>query len=335
MRKSGILGVAVLGGLAAGGWRLAHAAGGPHAAFARTAVDLGPVRAAESAHLSFPLRNTGSAPLEILGVDGDCGCIRPMFPKHVPPGGSAAIDGVFEAEPMWGGKMEKTLRVRTNDGSHGEIRLTVTADVVPFVRMEPRTPLVLQFDPGKTYTQEVVLTPRTGSGIRLSNPRCEQPFVHASLLPAAGRDGKDAQRLRLTIGPVTQPGDFTATVKLVTTEPKLPEAWFVIAGLAKSGPVVSPAQVVLPARSAGEMAGELARVQVLCRTGSVRVLGVETGTPYLKTEVVEKAPGHLSEVVVRGAGRPKPGPLHATLKLRTDYKMGPVVQVPFSVMVNP
>ena len=335
MRKSSILRVAVLSGVAAGGWGLARAAGGPHAAFARTVVDLGPVKAAESARLSFPLRNTGSAPLEILSVDGDCGCIRPSFPKRVPAGGSAAIDGVFEAEPMWGGKMEKTLRVRTNDASQGEIRLTVKMDVVPFVRMEPRTPLVLQFDPGKTYTQDVVLTPRAGGNIRLSSPKCEQSFVHASLLPASAQDGKGSQRLRLTVGPVTQPGDFTATVKLATTEPKLPEAWFVIAGLAKSGPVVSPAQVVLPSRSAGEMAGELARVQVLCRTGSVRVLGVETGTPFLKAEVVEKAPGHLSEVVVRGTGRPKPGPLRASLKLRTDYKATPVVQVPFSVVVNP
>ncbi len=317
------------------GWGGAAAAGAPRLELTATHKDLGVVRAGESARLTFPLRNTGSAPLQILGVEGDCGCIRPSFPKQVPAGAAAAIDGIFEAEPMWGGRVEKSLRLRTNDVAQPELRLVVTAQVLPFVRMEPRSPLMLPFEHGGRYEKEVLLVPRAGSHLGLSSPRCDRPFVHAQLVPPGGSDPKRAYRLRLTIGPVARSGDFTATVKLTTSEPKMPEAWFVIAGLAKSGPVVSPDRIVVPARRAGALGGELARLQVFTRTGPMKVLGVETGSAHLKAELTAKTPGHFYEVAVRPAGTLPPGILRATLRVRTDDPETPVVTVPFSMTIDP
>ena len=61
----------------------------------------------------------------------------------------------------------------------------------------------------------------------------------------------------------------------------------------------------------------MARLQVLTRRGHLKVLGVDTGTPALRTVVVPKTPGQFYDVVLRYAGGWKPGPVESTIRIRT------------------
>jgi hypothetical protein len=312
----------------------APAAGKPHASFPATAKDAGKVNAGEKTHLSFPLKNTGNAPLKIRSVDGDCGCLTPHFPPTVPAGGSAVVEATLEAEPMWSGKINKMMRVRTDDPSQSEIQLKVTATVVPFVGMEPSSPIVIPYERGKSYQKEVLLTPRSGSKISLSSPHATDPMVKARLTPPAASDATHAYHLSLNIGPVKRQGDFSVTVKLETTEHKMPEAWVILTFLASSGPVVSPNPLLVPARSADAAAKEITSFQVFTRRGPMRLLGVDPASPQIRAAIKTVADGHSYLVSVHSAGKLKPGPLHTRLKVRTDDKTTPVIELPLDVVIN-
>lgn len=302
---------------------------GARISFAATRCDLGTVNAGASTPLLIPFRNTGTRPLEILGVEGDCGCVTPIYPKIVPAGKSAEIAGRFEAQPAWGGRMERSLRVRTNDASQPEVGLSILVDVVPFVRMDPPSPLQMYFRPGQVYRKSVKLTPREGSRIRLSTPTTASPVVRVKLDPPASGDPKRAYTLHVTFGPRSQPGDFSAVVKLQTTEPRYPEVWLAVMGLAESGPVVNPSQVTLPVVPAAPAGTEVVRLQVFTRLGTLKLLSVDTGTPALRAERLRKAPGPFHVVSLRTTARWKSGNIRSTIRVRTDDPKSPVVTVPF------
>lgn len=311
-----------------------HAAGTPHASFATTAKDAGKVNAGEKTRVSFSLKNTGKAPLKIRSVDGDCGCLTPHFPPTVPAGGSAVVEASLEAEPMWSGKINKMMRVHTDDPAQPEIQLKVTATVVPFVDMQPTSPMVIPYERGKSYQKDVVLTPRPGSKISLSSPHATDPSVKAHLAAPAASDTTHAYHLSLNVGPVKRQGDFSVTVKLETTEHKMPEAWVILTFLANSGPVVSPNPLLVPTRSADAAAKEITSFQVFTRKGPMKLLGVDPASPQIKAEIKTVNAGHSYLVSVRSAGKLKPGPLHTRLKVRTDDKTTPVIELPLDMVIN-
>lgn len=307
---------------------------GPHAVFTVTRRDLGAVNAGATASMTFPLRNDGDRPLHIFSVEGDCGCVKPEFPRIVPAGKSAAITARFEAEALWDGLVEKGLRVKSDDPTQPEIKLAVAARVIPFIAMKPGSPLIIPHQRGQTYRHEILLTPRADSKLGISNPRSDSPLVKTTLTPPAAGDRTRTYRLHLTIGPCNQPGDFSATVKMDTTEQRLAERWFVVVGLAQSGPVASPREVSLSGLRATGAGQELARLQVFARTGELHLKSVETGSRLLRAKIEPRIPARVYDVVVTAAERLKPGPLETTLRIRTDDPKSPVLAVPFNATVQ-
>ncbi|MFN3653098.1 MAG: DUF1573 domain-containing protein [Armatimonadota bacterium] len=307
---------------------------GPRAVFAATRRDLGRVPAGESVALGFPLRNDGSQDLEIRSVEGDCGCVTSEFPRLVAPGGSAEIRGRFEPEAHWDGLVEKQLLVRTNDPTQPELKLAVAATVVPFIAMEPGGPLIVPYEPGRSYQREVRLVPRKGSPVGISSPQCDSPLVRAALLPPEPGDTARAYRLRLTIGPGPAPGDFNATVRMDTTEARLPQCWLAVVGLAQRGPVVSPRELSVPSLQPTGSGQELGRIQLFTRTGQLQLKRIETGSRLLRASVEPSTPGQFYDVTLTAAERLQPGLLSTTLRFHTDSPVAPVVSVPVRVTVQ-
>jgi hypothetical protein len=165
---------------------------------------------------------------------------------------------------------------------------------------------------------------------RCARPRAVRPSCGLSWLRARKRRPVwQAYRLHLVIGPRRQAGDFVARVQLATTDPQFPQEAVVVVGLAQSGPAVNPVEVVVPTIARGEKGKELRRMQVFNRGGPIRLLGVYTGNPGLRAEIVPKSPGHFYEVILRYAGGWKPGPVSSTIRVRTDDREFPVLTAPF------
>ncbi len=312
--------------------RLLDRFGPPRAEFRNERQDLGSVPAGGSAEARFTLQNRGGAPLRIVEVDGDCGCITTDYPKSVAPGQSAAIVARFTANAEWSGHKERSVRVRTNDPSGKLTRLRVSADVVPIVRVEPEGTLELSYHSRETMRRELRLVPQPGRGIRISKVGTDTPSVLPELIPPSPADPQGAYRLRLEVRPPST-GDFRATVSCLTTATELPSLSIHIIGKAETGPVVEPPEVwgwLQPGQPAGE---EVGRFLVFTRRGKLRILKAASEDRALKAEIIERTP-EGSTVRLRYAGGWKAGERRAIVRVQTDDPRIPWISVPVRISVQ-
>jgi hypothetical protein len=158
--------------------------------------------------------------------------------------------------------------------------------------------------------------------------------VKATLVPPPMSDRSGAYRLRLVIGPRQQAGDFVARIRLDTTDPLYSQVMIVVAGLALTGPAVSPVNVVIWNLDRNQNGKELRRLQVFSRAGPLRLLGVDTGNPGLRAQIVPRNPGHFYDVILRYAGGWKPGTVTGAIRVRTDDARDPVLTVRFRASVQ-
>jgi Protein of unknown function (DUF1573) len=284
--------------------------------------DLGEVRAGKIAEARFPLRNAGDLPLH-LEVEGGCSCLALQYPATVAPGERAEIVARFGPAATDGGPEQKTLQVTTNEPRAPARNLTLAARVVPFLDLEPRQLEVL-YRRGDVLRREVRLVPRPGSGLRVLRAACALPLVRTRLVPPAPGDAQGAYRLQLAIGPCCGPGDLRVPVRIFTSEPQMPETMLAVAALAQEGIVAA-----VEPDSEGQSLGS---VRVFTRSGSLRLLGVETGTPRLRAEVQDRGGSQYAVTLISTGGWP-PGPAAAAIRIRTDNPLTPVLTVPFRTTV--
>jgi Protein of unknown function (DUF1573) len=328
--------------VAASGRLAAQAAGGAGSRAAATALrfdatrrDLGSVETGKSVATRFTVRNTGRRAVRLISIEGECGCLRVRGPAALAPGGTGAIQARFEPMPLWGGKVEKIITVRTDEPGHPDPQLVLTATVIPYIRIEPQHPVEIRYEPGGRYQVDLRLTPRAGRAVTISPPKGPPSrLVSARLTPPAASDRAGTYHLRLDVGPVRGPGDMTETLQLPTSEPHLGMLPVTLQILAARGPVASPREIYAPAIDAGQRETDLTKLQVFSRSGEFHLQAVDTGRAGLAARITEKTPGRAYEVTLHYTGGWRPGSVDTSLKLHTDDPSWPVIEVPFHVFVR-
>lgn len=83
--------------------------------FIKEEVDLGIVKAGDTAEGEMVFRNDGDSPLLIVGVNTDCGCTVASYPgEAVSPGDSGVIKVKFSSKGRAPGNFRKIVRIRSN-----------------------------------------------------------------------------------------------------------------------------------------------------------------------------------------------------------------------------
>lgn len=99
--------------------------------------DFGPASQNATLQAEFRLTNTGSTPIAIERVVGDCGCYdASVGANEVAPGGSCPVKVTFKTL-SFAGSLTKRLRVLSNDPCRPELALTLKVHVVAGVVMDP------------------------------------------------------------------------------------------------------------------------------------------------------------------------------------------------------
>lgn len=305
----------------------------PGELFEVTRRDVGKIGAGDRVELSFPLTNSGSTPLTILGVDGDCGCIQPEFPRELAAGARGEVKVVFVPLSSWSGKVEKQLRVRLGSQPAADIRLTVAADVTPFVSTIPAGPITVTYRPGETYRRKVQLSIRKGVAMELGAPQLEASWLKASLRRNS-TTAEGSYELSAELGPFRRPGDQTTLLRIPTNEPRCPSVSIVVMALASSGPVVSPTDLSGRVVDPGDKDVLLGRLQVFTRSGSLKLLGLKADSSGIGTRVSPVRAGQFYEVAVTYPGGLKSGDVRSLIHVRTDDARTPVIDVPVRFTVR-
>lgn len=151
---------------------LAHAA--PKIVFDKESHDYGVVRYGKMAEAKFEFTNKGDETLVIEKLRSSCGCTKAVHgSSRVEPGEKSEIVASFDTEGLRAGRKRKSVYVQSNDPNRPLVKLSLYADVVREIDVDPPT-LTKRL---KVYEAEIVFpvtisnsskTPLTVSGVEMN-----------------------------------------------------------------------------------------------------------------------------------------------------------------------
>jgi hypothetical protein len=107
--------------------------------FENTVHDLGDVKPDSKNIATYTFTNIGKGTLKILDIQKTCGCTVPQLAKYdYAPGESGTIRVEYQASKL-SGPILKHLFVMSNDPNNPRVEITVKANIVVKVEVEPRT----------------------------------------------------------------------------------------------------------------------------------------------------------------------------------------------------
>lgn len=113
-------------------------ASGPTISFDHDVKDFGKVPYGEKLTEKFPFTNTGDGTLIVREVRADCGCTKTLTGSpELTPGGRSEIVASFDTSGLAPGRKERHIYVRCNDPQRPTIKLTLVADVVRELTVNP------------------------------------------------------------------------------------------------------------------------------------------------------------------------------------------------------
>jgi hypothetical protein len=203
--------------------------------------DFGAVYLDEDNDRTFEIRNEGTADLEIGKIYSSCGCASVELSRNrVPPGEAAELTVRVGARGA-ARKLDKELRIDTNDPQHPELVLRFLADVRDNYRFDPP---VLDFGDlilGERATRTVQVFVAEPQGRVVEEVIAEDPRLTAELVPA---DGEAAFALAVTLCAADTLGPVLRQVKLRTDHPRQPLAIVTVQGVLKSDLVIEPSDEI-------------------------------------------------------------------------------------------
>jgi hypothetical protein len=112
---------------------------GPKISFDKETLNYGRVTYGETVTEEFTVRNTGDQPLLIDKVQAGCGCTKAIKESsEVPPGGKTKIIASFDTNGfVSSGVKQKSVFVNSNDPERPEVKLTLLAEVMRDLNVNP------------------------------------------------------------------------------------------------------------------------------------------------------------------------------------------------------
>jgi len=124
----------------------------PRITFDKEVHDYGRVLYGDTVSDEFIVTNSGDQVLIIDKLEASCGCTKAIKgSSEVPPKGQTKIMAAFDTTGLRGGKKQKTIYVHSNDPERPVVKLTLLADVVRELSLDPPT-LAKTLD---SYTESV------------------------------------------------------------------------------------------------------------------------------------------------------------------------------------
>jgi len=173
------------------------------------------VRGARVEH-PFTIRNIGTEPLRILGLQPGCGCSLVRYPEELPPGEEGEIVLGFETarypRDTWKGR----ARIRTNDPRNPQIELHLSGRIISMVVADPPSARLTNLF-GSPLAGEVRIGPGTDTPIEVIGATARSKLVTVERVEPQA-DG--TTRLLLTAPSRGKPGRQrdSVTVRVRTPE---------------------------------------------------------------------------------------------------------------------
>jgi hypothetical protein len=276
----------------------------------------------------FQVVNTGKTPLTIKQANSSCGCTSTVVGKAVlAPGETGGIEALFNTKDQRG-KVTRTIEVISDDPANPKRILTLEAEVVPEVFVDPPIAQFLEVQGKETRTEQVQL--KSGRKEPLHVTRIDiqgGDFITASV-------GMDT-RLHLQLDPQRIPADQRAGMVLVRVATSREGAPVVVLPVRWS--LKSPISVQPAGLSWDEFAGGTQRGRVTLRQVGLapfKILSVESSHRDIHVSVPLGRSATSQEATVQVSNTVNPGLYKETIRFTTDDPDQSVVVVPVRLLVR-
>lgn len=200
----------------------------PRLVVEETTHDAGRITQGTTIRHHFTIRNDGERALRLSGVRPSCDCAAEIVTRDAIARGATGTLAVEVATDDLAGTIERSFTVFSNDPEHPSQRLTLRADVVADVVIEPR----------QLYVGPVARGARATASARISFPRL--PAARALAAKPMGRiahprwldaGSTGVRRMTVEIADDAPPGPFHERVRIRTSHPERAVVELVVAGV--------------------------------------------------------------------------------------------------------
>jgi hypothetical protein len=305
----------------------------PRVVLPEPVYDAGGVAKGEKISHEFVIRNDGEGVLEISDVRPACGCTVAEFDKTIAPGESGTVRAALDTM-TFDGPIAKDITVLTNDPINPKLRLSIKADVRPYLFIQPGYARFVQAQQSAPGVVEQIVFTTTFDDLEITNVESPYPFLAVTYREATpedeprehgvGRQWVVTLTLDYTKAPV---GTLAEYVTLHTNHPNQPVAKLPVSGFVRPMIAVTPT-----AADFGEIdLSEAQNASMLIRSfaaENVAVTSAETDVPGVELAVtpIEEGKRYALQVTLSPA-MPK-GRFDGTIKIKTDSPKAPLIEVP-------
>lgn len=275
----------------------------------------------------FEVENRGRADLEVTQVKPSCGCTIAKWDRVIKPGARGTIEAQMNTL-YFHGTVTKHLTLFSNDPARPQVELTITARLLPLVKISPDSTALLAMGE-KAATQEFVLERNGGRPMKIVQVIPYAPYIRAETTPLPGQG---RYQLTVTAMPDAPLGRSTVPVVVWTDLEKGGIVTFVIT--VERGIVSAPVRLLYGTLPHEMETPRQATVTIRRSSTPFHVKSVAVDDPHLMAGLETVRDGAEYRVTVTYAGGWDAGPRRQTLTITTDDPKQPVIQVPVQAVVQ-
>jgi hypothetical protein len=341
MSRRAMLPLAVaLTACAASSGRAALAEAKPCLVVEQAEQDVGIREPGEPVEFVFRLKNTGSAPLEIVDARPNCGCVVAGYDRMIPAGGAGTVTARLETAGRHG-PQRKRVTVFSNDSENPGVPLTMKVTLRHPIEVSPSSDLTFPMQRGQGAEQAVTLYASEATPLQITRIESTAPYVTATVAAVADEDlppgatGASRQGLHIQILPTAPETAFAATITVHTNNKRMPRVVLNVNGYPEGSVMAHPPRVYLSDIPSAPKDPIVRSILLMKRGGTFELVKAESSDPALQLQPLGRTPGPFCEVALRYSGGWKPGLIKGTLVFTTTDPLRPRVEVPFVAEVEP
>jgi len=309
----------------------AAAPSGPRLQVEKLVQDAGMVAPGPQLRFVFPMRNTGTTPLEITRVNPGCHCLSAEYDRHLAPGARGTICIVFDTAGRRG-IIEKHITVESTDPDTPRLGLTVKAVLHEVVEVTPGEDVTLPLDSGASAEQELIL--RSYEKKPLEVTRVVWMLDRDQIALRVPGDATKYQIVQLTFPASAAEKAFDETVTIHTNSPGRPKVTVHLYGVPRSAVTASPPHLYFGAVATTGGEPTMRVISLFRRHGGFKVVGVDAPDAHLRVSINPDPSGTLCDVVVTYSSGWTPGTVEGTITIHTDDPQRPTIVVPYTADVS-
>lgn len=302
-------------------------------------IDLGTMKQMETRSVKVKVTNVGAGLLVIEDVRADCGCTVPeMKVKSLKGGESTDLTVNFDSK-QFNGQVHKTVKITSNDPDRRLVELPLTANVKAVLLIDPVSERVGFASSllGEVSSRTVTFTAPEAT-LKIQADKTQKGLFDIKVTNGVGGDPHKSQ-LEVTRPARMKTGQHTDVVRVATNIPERPTVD--IEMRAQVAAEVSASPDVVNFRYQPAFVQDV-KIYAAKPPLDFKVLRAEIDLPEIKFEIVETVARQETHIKLRGApitgtdprAAAAQGRITGTLKVYTNLKSVPVIEVPVSYMIR-